>query len=245
MRSSALRQQLASPTTKALIGVILLLALVGLGVLARSAAVTHGDVRVDELAKQMRFPPATSVFLAVTDAASEIVGICALLTGVTVLLLRRRRWDAFRLVTAAGAAWMLAIGVKVVVARPRPPASLWAMTPDASGSFPSGHDTTACVVVLVALLALNGAAGARRWLTAASIVFAAAVGVSRVYLGDHYPTDVVGSWLTVGAVGMLVWAVTDIPAVRRVAQAVLRDPLAAPAPTGATPSIHDRRLLER
>jgi len=124
----------------------------------------------------------------------------------------------------AGSSWVLAIGVKVLVGRPRPPASLWALTPDSSGSFPSGHDTTACVVIVVALMAFRGASRARVVAVAVAVVFAMAVGVSRVYLGDHYPTDVLGSWLVVAAASMLVWVLCDLPVVCRIARAVLRDP---------------------
>lgn len=233
MRYPARPAHLATPSVKALLGLIVLLALIALGLLARTAGVTHDDLRLDELARQARFPLATGLFLALTTAASEIVGIAALAAGVVVLLVQRRRWDAFRLVAMAGSAWVLALVVKVLVARPRPPASLWALTPDASGSFPSGHDTTACVVVLVVLMVFTGTTRTRILATAAAVVFAVAVGASRVYLGDHYPTDVLGSWLTATSAAMLVWAVTDLPPIRRVAWSVLRDPQARPVASPA------------
>lgn len=207
-----------------LVGVILLLATVLLGLLARTASVTRRDLQIDLLAQQLRSPAGTDVFLALTNAASEIVGISALLAGLAVLLLRRRRWEAVRLLTAAGGSWVLAILVKDLVRRPRPPASLWSLKPDSSGSFPSGHDTTACVVILIALIVLAGTGRARAWGTSAAVVFAVAVGASRVYLGDHYPTDVLGSWLVVAGASLLVWGVSEAPAVRRVARKVLRDP---------------------
>jgi undecaprenyl-diphosphatase len=215
---------------KSLVSVILLLATLMLGLLARTAPVTRRDLHIDRLAQQLRFPAGTDFFLALTNAASEVVGIAVLLTGVIALVLRKRRWDALRLLAAAGGSWVLAIGVKDIVGRPRPPASLWALTPDSSGSFPSGHDTTACVVIVVAVMALSGTRRARLWATAAAVVFAVAVGASRVYLGDHYPTDVLGSWLVVATVSAAVWAVSDIPAVRRAARAILRDPRLEPAP---------------
>jgi membrane-associated phospholipid phosphatase len=218
---------------KPLVAVNLLLAVLLLGLLARTAPVTRRDLHIDRLAQQVRFPVATDVFLALTGAASEVVGIAALLVGVVALLVRRRRWDAARLAAMAGTSWVLAIGVKSLVGRPRPPASLWALTPDSSGSFPSGHDTTACVVIVVALMAFQGARRARAFAVAAAVVFAIAVGVSRVYLGDHYPTDVIGSWLVVAAATTSVWAMCDLPAVRRLARAVLRDPRLELEPTFA------------
>ena len=227
----------SSPSVKALLGLIALLGLLALGILVRTAEVTEHDLHVDLLIQPLRSSGATAVFLALTSSASEIVGIGALATGLLALLVRRRRWDAFRLAAMAGSSWVLAILVKHVVGRPRPPASLWAIRPDASGSFPSGHDTTACVLVLVVLMTLHGAHRLRVWGTLTALAFAVGVGLSRVYLGDHYPTDVLGSWLTVAAAALLVWAATDLPVVRRVAGLVLRDSRA----TRVTPRRSDRK----
>jgi undecaprenyl-diphosphatase len=176
---------------KPLVAVNLLLAVLLLGLLARTAPVTRRDLHIDRLAQQIRFPIATDVFLALTGAASEVVGIAALLVGVVALLARRRRWDA-------------------------------ALTADSSGSLPTGHDTTACVVATV--MAFRGASRARVLAAGAAVVFALTVGVSRVYLGDHYPTDVLGSGFVVAAATTSVWALCDLPAVRGLARAALRDP---------------------
>ncbi|MDQ1512629.1 MAG: hypothetical protein QOC59_471, partial [Microbacteriaceae bacterium] len=129
----------------------------------------------------------------------------------------------------AGSSWALALAVKALVHRPRPPASLWVVRPDPTGSFPSGHDTTASIVVLIALvLGARLAPRLRIPLVAAAAAFALAVGASRIYLGDHYPTDVLGSYLVVAAASMLVWAATDLPGVRRSAARLLRSPGIAP-----------------
>ena len=214
---------------KSLVSVILLLATLMLGLLARTAAVTRHDLQIDRIAKQFRFPVGTDIFLALTGAASEVVGVAVLLAGIIALISRRRRWDALRLLAAAGGSWVLAIGVKDVIGRHRPPASLWALTPDSSGSFPSGHDTTACIVIVVAFLALRGTGRARTFATAAAVLFAVAVGASRAYPGDHYPTDVIGSWLVVATACTAVWALSDIAAIRRAARTIQRDPLVEPA----------------
>jgi membrane-associated phospholipid phosphatase len=219
------RPLLDLPRVKALIGLILLLALIALGVIARSAGMTRHDLRVDEIVQPWRFPLATTAFSVLTAAASEAVGLTALAIAASLLVLRHRRWDAARLLVMAGSAWALALAVKALVHRPRPPATLWALRPDPTGSFPSGHDTTAWIVVLIAVFVTTGwRPVARIAIVTVAVAFALAVGVSRVYLGDHYPTDVLGSMLAVGAAAFLVWAATDLPEVRNAAARLLRTP---------------------
>jgi membrane-associated phospholipid phosphatase len=63
-------------------------------------------------------------------------------------------------------------------------------------SFPSGHSMSAMGiygVIAAALIAMYPAA--RRPVIAAAAVLIAAIGVSRVYLGVHWPSDVLGGWL--------------------------------------------------
>lgn len=207
-----------------LLTVISGLALLMLGLLARTRANTDRELQIDRAVASVRFPTGTDVALSLTAAAGEVVGIAVLIGAVAVLLLRRRRCDAARLVGAVGGSWLLGLGVKVVIDRPRPPASLELLVPDPSGSFPSGHDTTACAMVLVALLVLRGLGRARIVVVLVAALFALAVGGSRIYLGDHYPTDVVGSWLTVCTAALAVWAFTDLQFVRRLGASLLHDP---------------------
>lgn len=128
-----------------------------------------------------------------------------LTTGVTGFLLLRRRWGVAVLVVAATLGGMLATdALKGLYDRPRP-AVVPHLAEVTNASFPSGHSAMSAVVYLTlgVLLARSVARpGLRAYLLGWAMTLTGLVGVSRVYLGVHYPTDVLGGW----AVG-LSWAV--------------------------------------
>ncbi len=79
--------------------------------------------------------------------------------------------------------------------RPRPSSAHWAVA--ATGfSFPSGHSFSSAVCAgLLALAIARRRPSWARTARAAAVLYAVAVGLSRVYVGVHWPLDVVGSWL--------------------------------------------------
>jgi undecaprenyl-diphosphatase len=117
---------------------------------------------------------------------------------------------ALQLLLTAGAAWAAAYGIKAVVDRARPPAALELVAPDASASFPSGHTTTAAIIVLVVWWTLEGAGRFRAVAAFAALAFAGSVAISRVYLGDHYLTDVAASFGVVLAAALLASGALDL-----------------------------------
>lgn len=84
--------------------------------------------------------------------------------------------------------------ISELIARPRPPTADWAV--DAGGlSFPSGHTSDATLAAgLIAWLVVRRFAKAPRWLVwALAAAYAVLIAWTRVYLGVHWPTDVLGS----------------------------------------------------
>lgn len=134
----------------------------------------------------------------------------AFVAAVTVFLVLVRKTHAAALLLAAvGGALVLSLLLKHGYDRPRPD-----LVPHGSivltASFPSGHSTLAAATYLT-LGALLARVQARRRLKAFAIfvgaLLAGLVGVSRVYLGVHWPTDVLAGW-TLGAVwASAVWLV--------------------------------------
>lgn len=132
-----------------------------------------------------------------------VISICGFL-----LLSGKRRAVAAILVTTIGGA-LLSTGFKAVFDRPRP-----ALVPHLSivmtSSFPSGHATLSAVVYLT-LAAMSATLLERRslkvYVLVLAVILTLAVGVSRVAVGVHYPTDVVAGWALGSAWALLAWAV--------------------------------------
>lgn len=109
------------------------------------------------------------------------------------LLWRRRRGDAVFFALGVAGAMALNFVAKLVFGRARP--DLWvSLAPELDYSFPSGHAMGAMAVV-AALVALTWRTGWRWPVLLGGGLFVALVGLSRLYLGVHYPSDVLTGWL--------------------------------------------------
>ena len=126
-------------------------------------------------------------------------------------VLRRRRWQPLALLAAAvaGAVGLYNI-VKPLIGRPRPPPTIW-IGHYSGAAFPSGH--AAQSVAFYAMLAIVLGAGrsprVKTVLWSAAALVTLAVGGSRIYLGAHWLTDVLGgyalgaSWVATVVIVML------------------------------------------
>jgi undecaprenyl-diphosphatase len=112
---------------------------------------------------------------------------------VFAVLLGTRRWiDAFFWALATGGAALLNLLAKHGFARARP--DLWpSIAPETSFSFPSGHAMQS-MAVAAALVVLLWPTLARWPVLVLGAGFTLLVGVSRVYLGVHFPSDVLAGW---------------------------------------------------
>lgn len=148
----------------------------------------------------------------VTALGSLVVIATAVTIMLTVHLLAGRPREALYLAVALGIGFGLTFLVKAQFARPRP--DLVAHSARVlTHSFPSGHAATAalCYATLGALVAERLPRRRFQILTIVwAVVVVVAVGASRVYLGVHWPTDVLAGWALGGAWALVIALGEDV-----------------------------------
>jgi undecaprenyl-diphosphatase len=119
--------------------------------------------------------------------------------------------DAVAVVAASGGGVLLGVLLKVIFGRERPSVVPHLVSAH-SGSFPSGHSMLSAIVysTLGALLArFAKRRGTQVLPIAAAIAITFLVGVSRLVLGVHYPTDVLAGWAAGAAWAGVAWIAVD------------------------------------
>jgi len=154
--------------------------------------------------------------------AVPVLALLALAAGAFLWWRRAPLGASVAPVTALSLAGVAVVVIKGALSRPRPPVSLHLVT-ETSASFPSGHATDSAAALLAVALAFAVFLLRRpllRWITVAvGAVATACVGLSRLVLGVHWPTDVVAGW-ALGTCSAL--------AIILLASALARPPLGTP-----------------
>jgi membrane-associated phospholipid phosphatase len=163
------------------------------------------DAAVRTLVNGWATPELTRLFTLVTDLGSVAVVFSLTAVAAVALALLARRRDALRLLAVMGAAVVVNNGLKYAVARARPEAFFGELP--ASYSFASGHALYAgCFYGVVGALiaATLPQAWQRTAVLAATLTLIGAIGFSRIYLGVHYPTDVLAGFALAALIVCLV-----------------------------------------
>jgi undecaprenyl-diphosphatase len=195
------------------VGAFVAFALLALTVTGHGGAPLFGDEDLLHWSVGHRPSVAVATARAVTYTGTGLVPY--LLTVLAGLLLgrtlRQRALSVAACLACLAVGQAVRYGVMSLVARPRPTAQNWAT--HASGlSFPSGHTTTSAITAgLLALTILSRAPQGRNGYLAVALAWGFAVGLSRVYLGVHWFSDVLGGWLlAVGWLSLCTYAATRL-----------------------------------
>ena len=137
---------------------------------------------------------------------TDIGGWMVIVWGLLILgwLIYKNAWNkVIVLIAGLGGAEILNLMLKALFARPRP--ELWErLVVEQSFSFPSGHAMASSALAFVIMYILWDSKW-RWWGVAGASLFMIFIGFTRLYLGVHYPTDIVAGWCVSGAwVGLVI-----------------------------------------
>lgn len=161
----------------------------------------QADLAIHQFLQSLRTPWGDALLVAVTELGDAVVNVTIVVAVLLVLLLQRRLRAAGYWLLAAGGGTALVQLLKWTLRRPRPIDIYQGIS---SWSFPSGHSTMSVVIYgFLAVLVVRGCRTSRRWLPfGAAIGLSLLIAFSRLYLGAHWFSDVVGglalgwAWVT-------------------------------------------------
>ena len=195
--SAVLSRRASSWAAAAATGCLVVLALLGAGVRTDFGPQLRLDAEVSEAlyAGDHRARAMDWLLEVLTAPGLSWVRFLVFLPVLVALARRSAWWTAGWLLAAVVLIAPLTTGLKEYVGRIRPPFADGGARYD-SLSFPSGHSSGIATLVTVALVLFWPllSAVARRWALLAGVVLVVVVGVSRLWLGVHYLSDVVGGW---------------------------------------------------
>jgi undecaprenyl-diphosphatase len=154
-------------------------------------------------------PGLDTVMATATTLGSVAVLPILFALAIIILVVRERFGAALFVAISSGGALLLNELMKLFFHRPRPQLAWSHVPPDYS--FPSGHTMNSVAFYLAIAVVVWSVAG-RRWgaaVLAGAIVLCTFIGVSRIYLGFHYFTDVFG-----GALAGVAWVLVTLAAFR-------------------------------
>lgn len=161
------------------------------------------DALLTPLLHGLSNPTLDAVMGGLTDAGSTVVVIPLLVVALALLAWRRHWREVLFLAVAMAGSVTLNESLKLIFRRPRPQLA-WAQV-QAEYSFPSGHAMNSLVLYVGLALIAWGLWGRRAGMIAVllAVLLALFIGISRIYLGFHYFTDVAGGFLA-GAVWVCI-----------------------------------------
>jgi len=166
---------------------------------------------------RLRTPRLTGIMVDLTALGSPtLVTLFTVVTFAILIVLRDRR-AALHLAVASAGTWVLTSATKGVIEKARP-TEVEHLVQVSGYSYPSGHSLAAAALYLtIAIVAGTRlrTVSAKAVLIASTALLVALVGISRVYLGVHYPSDVLSGSALGTAWALILAAITALAAARR------------------------------
>lgn len=177
------------------------------GLIAKSYGLMAPELGVDVALSRGR----NGALIGLSQAVNYSIGpagavLILLITCTFLLMIRRDPLKALAFGSVAGIGWISSEVAKLVVGRLRPPVdAVHSLAPETgSNSFPSGHTAFAVALVWAVVFVIGRTTAQKTMLLASGAGFVAIVAFSRLYLGVHYPTDVIGS-VFISSAAILAW----------------------------------------
>jgi membrane-associated phospholipid phosphatase len=152
-----------------------------------------------ETAMRLRSPVVDVIVTGYTDIAGAVGMPIIAVVAIVILSLKRKSWTPAIVIASAGlGSLLMTIAGKDIIERDRPPLADAVAPFEYSPSFPSGHTLNAVAIagVIAYLLVLRRhSAGSRALTIIVASLFAVTIGLSRVFLGHHWFTDVLAGWV--------------------------------------------------
>lgn len=177
------------------------------GLLAKRYGSPGPDLSLDVSIIPDRTTVLSGLALAVNSVLSPAGNVVILLLiCLVIMFVLRRPLTSLAFGSTVAVGWVSSEAGKIAVARLRPPtaATHALLLETGHSSFPSGHTAFAAALVWGAVLILARTPGQRAITAIIGVMFAVSVGLSRLYLGVHYPSDVFGS-LLISTAGVMLW----------------------------------------
>jgi undecaprenyl-diphosphatase len=216
-------------------GCILLLGFVALagevmegGTLAFDRKILLAFRRPDDPSKPLGPAWVTSALLDLTALGGPTVIALVVLAVIGFLVLQTRYWTAFFIFMTAVTGEIVSVAMKSLFSRPRPE-----MAPHLreafSSSFPSGHAMQSAIIYLTLgamLMRITQGRLTKIYCCTVAMLLTFLVGLSRIWLGVHYPTDVIAGWIVGLFWASVCWLVAQHYEVRAGIKAERRKPAA-------------------
>jgi membrane-associated phospholipid phosphatase len=167
--------------------------------ITESDGVAGLDRPILDAAIRARSPLLDTLVTWYTNVAGPIGMPIIAVAAILILSLRRKSWTPVILIASAGlGSLLMTVAGKDIIDRSRPPLADAVPPYEFSPSFPSGHTLNATVIagVIAYLLILRQRSLRARVITiAVAALFAVSIGLTRVFLGHHWFTDVLAGWV--------------------------------------------------